>query len=685
MKIVSLLLPLGMLLGAVTACEARTPQVVNQEVSVRLEPAQHELSGSSSVRFAAGTGAVEFRLSQGAEIRAVTCAGRPLPYRFTGGVLTAELPKSGAEPTLTIVYRARFNDPVADSPGASEDPSYGVSGTITGQGTFLGDSADWYPVPAQVPTRRTLTVTAPAGTEAVSFGRRVTRETRDGITRSTWQESHPVGALSLCAGPYRVEDRTVDGIELHSYLYPENAALSGRYLDAAERYLRFYSGLFGPYPFEKFAVVENFFQTGYGFPSFTLLGGAVLRLPFIIDTSFPHEIAHSWWGNAISIAPGSGNWCEGLVTYLADYYLKERRSAAEARDYREQLLIDFASLVSGDNDFPLTRFERRSDPSSRAIGYGKAAFVFHMMRSRIGDEAFFAGLRQVVRAHLYDSASWNDFADAFSKSSGKDQHAFLEQWLTRPGGPRLRLVEVVNRREKEGWSVAGRVVQDGADYPLDVPLRLEGEAGNVETRLALAGRSTPFRLVSKGEPRRVVLDPDAEVFRILTQEEIPATVNSVKGSRQLLGVRTANCRAGAQGFSDLLASFSQPGTQVVSEEEFNQGQFGDRDLVFCGVPRTRESLPRLPDGVQVDREGFTVAGEGYTGTDASLFLVLSRPGAAGRVSALYQPLSEAAAAQYGLKITHYGKYAELVFARGANRIKARLAVPESAAAVLFKR
>lgn len=684
MRTLLLLLPLAVLLGGVTACEARAPQVLRQEVSVRLDPPQHELSGSSSVSFAAGSGSVAFRLSAGARVSEVTLAGRPVPYRFTGGLLTAELPGTGAAQTLTIVYRARFNDPVSASPAASEDPSYGVNGTITSQGTFLGDSAHWYPVPEEVPAQRQVAVAAPAGIEAVSFGRRVSRETRDGITRSVWQESHPVGALSLCAGPYRVEDRTVDGIELHSYLYPENAGLSGRYLDAAARYLRFYSALFGPYPFEKFAVVENFFQTGYGFPSFTLLGGAVLRLPFIVDTSFPHEIAHSWWGNAISIAPDSGNWCEGLVTYLADYYLKERRSAAEARDYREQLLIDYASLVSPENDFPLTRFESRSDPASRAIGYGKGAFVFHMVRRRIGDEAFFSGLRQVVGSRLYQSASWRDFADAFSKSSGKDQRAFLEQWLTRPGGPRLRLAGVTSRRAKGDWSVSGSVAQQGSDYRLEMPVRLETGAGAQETRVALAGEGAPFRLSAPAEPKRVVLDPEAEVFRILSREEIPATVNSVKGSRQLLGVRTADCRAGAPGFADLLASLSQQDAQVVSEEELAKGEFADRDLIFCGIPSERRLLPRWPDGISVEREGFSVAGERYTGPDAALFLVLPRPGVPGRVTALYQPLSEAAAAQYGLKITHYGKYAELVFARGANRQKARLAVPESAAAVVLK-
>ena len=98
-----------------------------------------------------------------------------------------------------------------------------------------------------------------------------------------------------------------------------------------QRHIDRYEALHGPYPFEKFAVVENFFPTGYGFPSFTLLGSRVLRLPFIPDTSLRHEVAHCWWGNGVFVDAAGGNWCEGLTTYVADYLAKEEHSFEEAR------------------------------------------------------------------------------------------------------------------------------------------------------------------------------------------------------------------------------------------------------------------------------------------------------------------------------------------------------------------
>lgn len=666
--------------GAANAMAAGTA-IERQDLVVTLEPESHLLVGKSTIIFAAGTRNISLRLSQTSRIESVAVAGRRTPFAFSRGVLFLELPVSSQALPVTVSYRATFNDPVSQHPAASEDPSYGVNGAITRDGTFLGGGALWYPVPSQTPSRRSISITAPAGIEAVTAGRRISRGTAGGVTRSVWEEARPIGALSLCAGPYQVEQRQVGQIELYTYFYQENASLAPRYLDAAAKYLSLYSDLFGPYPFEKFAVVENFFPTGYGFPSFTLLGGSVIRLPFIIDTSFPHEIAHSWWGNGIDVNQREGNWCEGLVTYLADYLLKERRSPIEARDYRRQLLIDYASLVTPATDFPLTAFESRSDPASRAIGYGKGAMVFHMIRTQIGDRAFFGALRQICRDHMYRSASWSDFVRAFSSSAGRDLSPLMEQFITRSGGPRLSLGEVTTRREAKGWTVSGTILQTLPLFELGVPLRLEAAGVQFNELVPIVGERTRFTMSSAGAPDRLLLDSDADIFRILARGEIPATVNSIKGSSRVIGVMTENCRARRETFEALLASLSQGEAPVIREAELDVKQSGRHDVIFCGMPKNPVLLPALPDGIQVADKAFSLDGVTFSEPDSLLLLVLQRPTASGGVAALFQPLSEAAAVQYAPKITHYGKYGYLAFSGGANRRKGTVAAPDGGVVV----
>lgn len=662
--------------SAVAGAETVPAAVERQHIAVTLEPERHLVAGESVITYAAGTKAALLRLSQGATVTSVAVAGRSIPFSFQRGVLSLNVPPGTAAPAVTVSWRAAFNDPVSQHPAASEDPSYGVRGAVTREGTFLGGEAYWYPVPQQVPARRSIGISAPAGIEAITNGKLVSRESTAVVTRSLWEEARPVGLLSLCAGPYRIEHRRLGAIDLYSYLFPGNAALSARYLDATAKYLALYQELFGPYPFEKYAVVENFFPTGYGFPSFTLLGGSVIRLPFIPDTSLPHEIAHSWWGNGIEPELAEGNWSEGLVTYLADYLLKERRSQAEGIEYRRQLLIDYASLVSAGSDFPLSSFTGRSDPASRSIGYGKGAMLFHMIRREIGDAPFFEALRQLCRTHMYGSATWSDFTAAFSRSSGKEFGPSVKQWLTRSGGPRLSLAGVTTRREGKGWTVTGDIAQDPAPFRLAVPLRLESEGGETKEVVSVAGEHTRFSLSSPTLPKRLLLDPDAEVFRVLSPGEIPATVNSIKGSDKVIGVVTENCKAAAGTFKALLASLSQESAPLIDEGRLDPGAAGSSDLVFCGVPKNRSLLPRLPDGVRLEADGFKLDGSSFAGPDGLLLLVLARPQAPGKVAALFLPLSESAASQYAPKITHYGKYGFLAFAGGSNRRKGTAAAAD---------
>ncbi|HEX9079737.1 MAG TPA: M1 family aminopeptidase [Desulfuromonadaceae bacterium] len=675
----------ALLASSLAACAASPPPaVLHQEIAVTLVPESHLLTGESTIVAAGGAHGIRLALSPAAVVERVTVGGAPASHTFRNGSLEVELPGHGETVTVRVAYRAAFNDPAPAHPVAGEDPTYGVNGTITPQGAFLGGSAGWYPVPRAIPERRTVRVTAPAGFEAVTAGRRTARSTGPRFSQSTWEERHPVGALSLSAGPYRITERRVGDIDLLAYLFRDDADLAARYLDAAERYIRFYSGLFGPYPFEKFAVVENFFPTGYGFPSYTLLGGAIIRLPFIIDTSFPHEIAHNWWGNGVLVDDRRGNWCEGLVTYLADYLLKERASADEVRDYRLRMLTDFASLVPPDRDFPLVDFAGRVDAASRAIGYDKGAMLFHMVRTLVGDDAFFGALRDICRERMYRVATWHDFIRAFSRRAGRDIGPFMEQWLTRTAGPRLSLAEVTRRRQGSGWVVSGTIVQAPPFYRIPVPLRLDTAGEPARTTVAVSGERTPFTLAAADPPRQLLLDPGADLFRLLSPAELPPTVNRIKGAERLLLVRTGECRATDESLGLLLESLGRPGTPVVPEERLDKAGIDAHDLLFCGVPRNT-ALLRLPGLATVSPGSFTIRGERYSGRDDLLFLAFEHPTREGRAAALFLPLSPEAAGRYGTRITHYGAYGYLVFSNGENRRKGMVPATAPGTRVVFGR
>lgn len=657
---------------------------VSQEIAVTLVPGEHLLRGESILSYATPPGTLDLELDPAARIGGVSSSGTEIPYTVQRGRLTVAPGSAAGGPlAVTIRYELILNDPLPGATAAGEDPSYGVRGIIGPQGIFLGTGTAWYPRPAVAPQRRTIRITAPAGIEGITAGERISRETAAGVSRSVWREEPAVGDLALAAGPYLIKERRLSGILVSTYLYPENARLADSYLEAASNYLTLFAELFGPYPFAKFVVVENFFPTGYGFPSFTLLGSTVIRLPFMTTTSIPHEIAHSWWGNGVLVDYGRGNWSEGLVTYLADHLLEERKGGDAGRDYRLRLLTDFSLLVPGQPDFPLTGFSSRVDPASRAIGYGKGAMLWHMLRRRVGDEAFFAALREVYRTRRFQEATWNDFATALIAASGQKLEPFMAPWLEQPGGPRPAFADVVSRREGGKWLITGRVVQTAPLFPLLVPLRLETSAGSFDQILPLVGEENGFHFVADSPPLRLLLDPDVDLFRLLPAGQLPANVNRLKGSRRLLAVTTTGCGAGAASLPHLLETLGQGSARIVSEEELATGLGRDHDLIVCGVPKNAAALFELPPGVELGRMSFIVNSERFSGSRDLLFLVTRQAAAPGLVSALLLPLSPRAVEAAVTKISHYGNYATLVFSGGVNRHKGRFPQQPAGDQVLF--
>lgn len=612
-------------------------------------------------------------LSPIALVSSVSSGGEELPFRHRNGVLSvnAGTAPHGEARVVRIAYEGTFREIPPGNPMNTDDPSFGVAATISPTGIFLGDDARWYPdLPGENSTFR-VRVEAPAGYEAVTAGMRILRETSGGRSVSEWDARHPLRGLSLSAGRYVVRDRFVDNVLLSTYFFPGNNPLSDKYLDAVGRYLKLYRELLGPYPFGKFAVVENFFPTGYGFPSWTLLGSTVIALPFIIDTSLGHEIAHSWWGNGVFVDPEGGNWSEGLTTYVADYLYKENASAAMGREYRLKILRDYTTLVPPGSDFPVERFSGRSDPATQAVGYGKAAMIFHMARRETGDEAFWNGLRNVVRTRMFRSASWSDFARELGAAAGRDMDPFFREWIGKAGGPSLSLSDVREKTSGTAWRISGRVRQRPPYYTLKVRLRVETSGNPVDVPVSMDGESASFTATTTDRPTALRLDPDVDLFRRLDPREIPPTVNGIRGSDNLAVVVTRGFPPESmEAAKILLSAMGKEHTPLLREETLPPDSLEGHDVLFLGVPAGKRFLPEaLPGNISLAQDRFLLDGMVYSAAGDALFAVFLRPADPGRVAAVFLPLSPSAAAAVGRKIPHYGKYSYLVFTDGENGSK----------------
>ncbi len=659
---------------------------VTHELAIRLDPENHRLFGRDRITLSEiSTDQIIFTLSPRAEIRHLTVNDTAAEHHILNNQVVVAAPpeNTGASIQLQVDYTAVFDDSFPEAPANTDNPGFGVTGIIGKQGTFILSNAAWYPQFAETASKVSLTVDAPKGMVAVTSGRSAGRRTEKGRTLSFWEVNHPVEALALSAGPYIVTESDAAGIQVATYFLPETQPLSSRYIAAVKKYLKLYSELFGPYPFEKFAVVENFFPTGYGFPSYTLMGGRVLRLPFIIDVSLGHEIAHCWWGNGVRVDDASGNWSEGLTTYVADYLYKEKASASAAESYRRQWLRDYATLVKEEADFPLSEFVSRTDRVTRVVGYDKSAMVFHMLRQMLGEKVFWGSLRDIYKAKLFQKISWEDFRLAFQQRAGHgpccNLEEFFVQWVNRAGAPQLALESVRRLKKEKEWRVTGSIVQRQTQrFDIPVTLTIKTEQGVRAQQVSLHKARTAFHLNTQDRPTAVALDPDVNLFRRLFPEEIPAAINTLKGADSVWVVISKSAgEAGVETAQMLIRSLSLSAVKIVREDDLQAADHRGISRIYIGFPAHSSILTTPHDEVTLFSHGISIAEKSFSNASDTFFGVFQDPHHQGTVVGILYPVHSRFGPLVARKATHYGKYSYLLFSQGENVVKGVWSVTDS--------
>ena len=401
-------------------------------------------------------------------------------------------------------------------------PSLGDAGIgISDAGLYLPAGTGWLPDTDDGAVTYRIRVTTRAPWRAIATGwldnETATADGHTAIISSRVAMEPP----SLFAGPYTVNERQLPGLRLRTYFHAEAAPMADGYLDQAQAYLQKFSDAIGPYPYGDFHIVSAPLPVGLGFPSLTYVGRRVLPLPFMRGRSLAHEILHSWWGNAVGVDYATGNWAEGLTTYMADHALASDKAA---RDMRLGWLRDYAALPA-ERDKPARAFVSKRHRAAQVIGYNKVAMAFHMLRAEVGAETFDAAIRDFYKIHRYGQAGWRELQAAFSKAAGRDLGWFFTQWLDRAGAPRIELTAA--DVSTDGKSLILGLRQATPSFRLNVPVRIETPAGTVNHWLELNDVDQRFTLALDARPTRVQVDSEFGLFRRLLDGESPPILRDV--------------------------------------------------------------------------------------------------------------------------------------------------------------
>jgi aminopeptidase N len=363
-------------------------------------------------------------------------------------------------------------------------------------------------------------ITAPDHYQVISNGLKLEESNLAGDKRLThWRQSVPIAPWLFVMGVAEFAVQYVDefkGKSIETWVYPQDRD-KGFYDFAVptKNVLEFYSTYIGPFAYEKLANIQSNSVGGgmeaasailYGDNSVT--GERSERWRNVVI----HEIAHQWFGNAITEYDWDDVWLsEGFATYFTLLFIEHaygREAFLKGLDKSQQRVNTF---YAKNPDYRLVH-DNLKDMSkvTSSQTYQKGSWVLHMLRGVVGTDVFWSGIRTYYKKYFNKNATTNDFRMVMEEASGMDLEWFFHQWLYQGGTLKYAGGWQYNREKGELVININQMQNDGSLFkmPLAVGIYFEGDIKPQIEQVLVDKSANTFNVKVANEPIKIVLDPN---------------------------------------------------------------------------------------------------------------------------------------------------------------------------------
>jgi len=447
------------------------------------------------------------------------------------------------------------------------------------------------------------------------------------------------GVVLALSDKWMKETTTHDGVDISTYFTEKNRRYTAAYFERIKGLLDVYIKKLGGYPYSSFNVIDVPFPAGHALTSLTFISSGIIGMPFLTEVSLGHELVHQWVGVGVVADYESGNWAEGLTTYLADRYYAEVKG--EGAEYRKNALESYmANARQKEDGTCLMEFKYNKDRSAQAIGYGKGMMVFSMLESMLGKTDFDKGIKVFISRYMHKKASWDDLITIMEDISGIYLKGFMDGWLTETALADFDINGVNASGGLTGYSVSFNVKNkyEWLEYPLEVTV--ETEDGKVKDYLYIKEKGKDVTIKTESKPLRLIIDPEYKTARYLKDAEMSPVLYHLFSKYEKTVFVNPDQR---DIYAPLIMSLKD--AEVVSDEE-SPYVHTDQILVFLGE-NNRAYKKLYGKDLEPFSGDFMVKGVLHPmGSDRMSYVMISK--------------DMAASEQNAHRIGHYGKYSSLV-------------------------
>lgn len=506
---------------AAASLSAQSPDALHYKLEIELNFANSTIQGTNTATFEAranGTTALSLDLLSALAVTSVQMNGAPVAWtRPTDRIdVTLDRPYNLGEPfTVQVTYGGA--PPVPAGFGGLQFTTTGGSRPIAWTLSEPWDARGWWPGQDKLNDKATweMWIIHPSNMSAASNGLLQGVDVLpNNRSRSRWQTSYPMvpylASFVVTEFSRRTDTYTAFGANMpvEFFVFPESFASWTSGMDRVVPMLTAFSSAFGQYPFvaEKYGIAQFTWGGGMEHQTITSQNG-------ISESLTAHELAHQWWGDAITCETWSDVWLnEGFATF-AEAIWYERKAGGTLASYLSAMVARKPTTTSG-TVYVYTPTNISAIFSSTNV-YRKGGWVVHMLRGVLGDTAFFQALADYRAAYEGDSATTAEFRAAVEQSSGRDLGWFFDQWVMNGGSPAYRF----------GWqskNIGGShylyldIDQSQTSqnvFKMPVKVRVTTTAGTVNATVWNDERNDQMVVALPAAATGVSLDPDQWILR----------------------------------------------------------------------------------------------------------------------------------------------------------------------------
>jgi aminopeptidase N len=333
----------------------------------------------------------------------------------------------------------------------------------------------------------------------------------NGLRETHWTQSVPIATWLYAIGIARFSSHhagSVNGIPIQTWVFPQDRERGQALFERlSHRALAFFDEHVGRYSYEKLANVQAAGASGGMEHATAIHYGekevAEGRGPVV------HEIAHQWFGDSVTERDWDDVWLsEGFATYF-DFLFTEHDAGRDA--FVERVKRSRDVVIQVERKLPDTPVIHRNlsdmEKVLNQLVYQKGAWVLHMLRYHIGDNAFWSGIRDYYARHQNQNASTSDLRASMEEASDLNLQWFFDQWLTRSGTPKVEGEWRYDAAKKQ-VEVTVRQTQAADAFRISFEIGVTGKDGRVlRHKVGTDRKLERYTIPFDSMPASVVLDP----------------------------------------------------------------------------------------------------------------------------------------------------------------------------------